>query len=88
MAQVIRTGEVAVPGMTARLVSLPAGGAVEHAARGGEAIAYVVGGAGVARLPDGEHPLAAESVVWLAGGDAATLEAGEPGLELLLAASS
>lgn len=88
MAQVLRTNEVAVPGMTASRVALAPGAAVEHAAGVGEAMVYVIGGAGVARLADGEHPLAAESVVWLAGGEAATLEAGATGLELLLAAST
>ncbi|HET8607247.1 MAG TPA: hypothetical protein VFL66_09490 [Gaiellaceae bacterium] len=87
MAQVVHGAEIAVPGMTARRVALAAGESVEHAAGGGEAMVYVIAGAGSVRLPDAERPLAEESLVWLAGDDAARIEAGAGGLELLLAAS-
>lgn len=87
MAQVVHGSEISVPGMTARRVALAAGESVEQAAGGREALVYVIAGAGSVRLPEGERPLAGESLVWLAGDDAARIEAGPGGLELLLAAS-
>lgn len=86
MAQVLHAREVTVPGMTARVTALGPGEILALAAGGGEALAYVIAGGGVARVPE-TRPLAPESVVWLAGDDTAELEAGARGLELLLAAS-
>lgn len=88
MAHVTRKPEVRVAGLTATRVALAAGETVAHSAAGGEAIAFVVRGGGIAWVAGEERPLAAESLVWLAGDDAATLEAGAAGLELLLAVAS
>ena len=55
---------------------------------GQEAFAYVIGGAGMALAAGESYPLARESVLWLAGRDALTLQAGPDGLDVLVAESA
>jgi hypothetical protein len=86
MAQVLHADTVRVPGMTARRLVLAAGEALALRAGGGETMVYVIAGEGAARVPE-ERGLAAESLVWLAGADRVELEAGAPGLELLVASA-
>ena len=51
----------------------------------GEAFLYVIAGSGRVHAAAQSAALAAESVVWLEPGDACALDAGDEGLELLLA---
>lgn len=54
-------------------------------ASGAEAFLYVIAGSGRVHAAAGSEALGAESVVWLERGDDCSLEAGDEGLELLLA---
>lgn len=51
----------------------------------GESFLYVAEGDGLLELPEDEHALAPESVVWLETGDRYRLVAGEAGLAVLVA---
>ena len=67
--------------MEARRYRIQAGATSAQIALGGqEAFAYVIDGAGTALAAGESYPLARESVLWLAGRDALTLQAGPDGL--------
>ena len=53
-----------------------------------EALAFVIGGSGSARQGMEDFPLAAESLLWLAGCDGVTLRAADGGLDVLVAEST
>jgi quercetin dioxygenase-like cupin family protein len=55
---------------------------------GQESFAYVIGGTGTAAAGGDSHLLGRESVLWLAGRDALTLQAGPDGLDVLVAEST
>jgi quercetin dioxygenase-like cupin family protein len=79
----------AVP-MRARRYRLDAGATGPGIALGAaeEAFVYVIAGAGTATAGGQRHPLARESVLWLAGCDGIGVTAGPDGLDLLAAEST
>ncbi len=82
MAHVIRDMAergMAVPGLSVRIVELPAGGQLELSADG-ETMAYVVEGRGETEL----GRLVPEGLAWLDPGDTLAIEAGPGGLRLLV----
>jgi quercetin dioxygenase-like cupin family protein len=76
-------------GMQARRYRLEAGVSGVHAALAGqEALAYVIAGTGTATADGESYPLAAETVLWLAGREGVALAAGPDGLDALVAEST
>jgi mannose-6-phosphate isomerase-like protein (cupin superfamily) len=74
--------------MAADRYRLEPGVAVDVPLGSQEALAYVIGGSGSAQAVGESFSLARESVLWLAGCDGVSLQAGEDGLDVLAAEST